>query len=266
MFRKSIIGLLSAAACVLAASGTATAAPVIFDNQSLTWMWESFTFSNGFPTAGHHYELNLTLPPNQQRLSVADGDGPGANTFGLQSNVGIGPNGFQSDSLFTGGPARIATTTFTHPLAGQITAPKPLANGTIIGPGETFSSSPALRRKSTSQNYDVVTITSECVLGARFQIAGQDHYGFIHVKYLSNPPRWLPVRWGYESEPGVTMSTPSICTRDLNGDNTVNTLDLIALLNSYGFDVIPGTNGDLDSNGTVNLNDLTLLLSQFGCA
>lgn len=59
-------------------------------------------------------------------------------------------------------------------------------------------------------------------------------------------------------------SPPPPCPADINGDHTVNTSDLTALLVRFGQSVPPGTQGDLNNDGIVNTLDLVQLLVQFG--
>ncbi len=61
-----------------------------------------------------------------------------------------------------------------------------------------------------------------------------------------------------------TTAAPPPCPGDLNGDHTVNTVDLTLLLASFGNAVTPGCCGDLNNDGFVNTVDLTLLLAHFG--
>ena len=64
----------------------------------------------------------------------------------------------------------------------------------------------------------------------------------------------------------ATAATPCLapCPGDVDGNRTVNSLDLGILLSHFGQSVASGTNGDLDNNGVVNSLDLGALLSRFG--
>lgn len=57
---------------------------------------------------------------------------------------------------------------------------------------------------------------------------------------------------------------PSYCPTDLNGDRTINTVDLLALLGAFGTNVQPYTSGDINGDGFVNTVDLLALLGSFG--
>lgn len=63
----------------------------------------------------------------------------------------------------------------------------------------------------------------------------------------------------------VIQRLPRLCPGDINGDGTVNVLDLTALLGTFGTSVIPSEGGDLNGDGAVDVNDLTLLLGNVGC-
>ncbi len=59
---------------------------------------------------------------------------------------------------------------------------------------------------------------------------------------------------------------PPACLGDINGDLSINTLDLAVLLSNFGGVVPANSGGDFDGNGTVNTADLVFLLSVFGTA
>ncbi len=63
------------------------------------------------------------------------------------------------------------------------------------------------------------------------------------------------------SAAGVPVPAGSPCEGDLNGDNTVDLLDLSILLNVFG---TSDPSGDLNGDGVVDLLDLSLLLNNFG--
>ncbi|MFM9957691.1 MAG: hypothetical protein ACKVZJ_06425 [Phycisphaerales bacterium] len=54
------------------------------------------------------------------------------------------------------------------------------------------------------------------------------------------------------------------CVGDFNGDNTVDTADLVTFLGQFGQSGACGNNRDLDGDLAVNTADLTLFLGQFG--
>ena len=57
------------------------------------------------------------------------------------------------------------------------------------------------------------------------------------------------------------------CPDDVNGDGTVNTLDLIDVLLCLGQPGIPGCEAkDVNEDGTINVLDLIDLLLAFGAA
>ena len=63
----------------------------------------------------------------------------------------------------------------------------------------------------------------------------------------------------------VVFSPVVPCPEDVNGDGTVNVLDLIDLLLCFGQPAIPGCVGeDINEDGTVNVLDLIDLLLEFG--
>ena len=60
---------------------------------------------------------------------------------------------------------------------------------------------------------------------------------------------------------------PLPCPQDVNGDGTINVLDLIDLLLCFGLPAVPGCEAeDINGDGTVNVLDLIDLLLQFGQA
>ncbi len=63
---------------------------------------------------------------------------------------------------------------------------------------------------------------------------------------------------------GTYALTPP-CPGDINGDGHTNTVDLTALLGSFGASVTIGTFGDLNYDGAVTTADLTIMLGSFGC-
>jgi T5SS/PEP-CTERM-associated repeat protein len=61
-----------------------------------------------------------------------------------------------------------------------------------------------------------------------------------------------------------TAAPPPTCPGDLNGDNVVNTTDLVAFLGRFGSTVPAYTLGDLNGDGQVNTTDLVAFLGRFG--
>lgn len=84
--------------------------------------------------------------------------------------------------------------------------------------------------------------------------------GFIRVAgygYNINTTRQEALLW--------TMPLPcGPLAADFNGDNVVNTADLVFFLARFGQIVAPNTNGDLNGDGLVNTADLVAFLGQFG--
>lgn len=64
--------------------------------------------------------------------------------------------------------------------------------------------------------------------------------------------------------PADAASVPPACPADLNGDGATNTLDLTAMLGSFGQTVAPHAAGDINGDGQVNTLDLTIFLGRFG--
>ncbi|MBX3354413.1 MAG: hypothetical protein KF724_01795 [Phycisphaeraceae bacterium] len=61
-----------------------------------------------------------------------------------------------------------------------------------------------------------------------------------------------------------SLGLPSACVADLNGDGTVNALDLAELLGLWGDHTNPCLQGDFDGNLTVDAKDVALLLGAWG--
>ncbi len=78
--------------------------------------------------------------------------------------------------------------------------------------------------------------------------------------------RWAdPGGNSYAGESYVVFSPVVPCPEDVNGDGTVNVLDLIDLLLCFGQPAIPGCVGeDINEDGSVNVLDLIDLLLEFG--
>lgn len=77
---------------------------------------------------------------------------------------------------------------------------------------------------------------------------------------------WL-CTWTAADAYGMSVPPPGgcdagACAGDIDGNNTVNVFDLLALLGAWG--VNPGHPADLDGNGTVNVFDLLALLGNWG--
>jgi len=62
----------------------------------------------------------------------------------------------------------------------------------------------------------------------------------------------------------VAYLGPPPCLGDLNHDNAVNMVDLVALLIHFGDTLAGPTEGDLDRDADVDLSDLTVLLAGYG--
>ena len=67
---------------------------------------------------------------------------------------------------------------------------------------------------------------------------------------------------GFEAEIDDLHFGPPDCPADLDGDDTVGILDLLALLAAWGAD--PGGPPDFDGDGTVGILDLLTLLANWG--
>jgi len=64
----------------------------------------------------------------------------------------------------------------------------------------------------------------------------------------------------------LTVTPPTSCGGDANGDNQVDGADLSVLLFLFGQSVTPGTAADFNGDGVVNGADLSVLLFRFGAA
>lgn len=86
--------------------------------------------------------------------------------------------------------------------------------------------------------------------------------------------RWIVLA---QNAAGTTAATGGIdfftmedvaapCPEDIDGDNTVGTSDLLALLAAWGTTPPPGTPEDIDQDGAVGTSDLLALLAAWGTA
>ncbi|MFM9956766.1 MAG: dockerin type I repeat-containing protein [Phycisphaerales bacterium] len=65
---------------------------------------------------------------------------------------------------------------------------------------------------------------------------------------------------------GTRLAPPPICLGDTNGDNQVNTADLVFFLGRFGQAVPPGSAVDFNNDGVVNTADLVTFLGRFGAS
>ncbi|MFM9957502.1 MAG: GC-type dockerin domain-anchored protein [Phycisphaerales bacterium] len=64
----------------------------------------------------------------------------------------------------------------------------------------------------------------------------------------------------------TSAAPPPVCPGDLNGDQQVNTADLVFFLGRFGQSGPPGAPGDFNADGQVNTADLVFFLGRFGLA
>jgi len=132
---------------------------------------------------------------------------------------------------------------------------------------------------------DAETLVSELTFhapfldGINFGIDGNDPANQEELEATITGLSWAPgetlvLRWKTNELPGqdnglaiddliVTgIEGGPACPADLNGDGSVDSADLLALLNAWGF--CPGCPEDLNGDGTVDSADLLELLSAWG--
>jgi peptidoglycan/xylan/chitin deacetylase (PgdA/CDA1 family) len=96
------------------------------------------------------------------------------------------------------------------------------------------------------------TPTSSTVASVRLQVIA---HGTTLTGYYDNAQMY--------PESAVNTTTPPLLTGDINGDGTVDALDLSILLSNWGKTGATGTQGDLNGDGTVDALDLSILLSHW---
>ena len=52
------------------------------------------------------------------------------------------------------------------------------------------------------------------------------------------------------------------CAGDINGDDMVNVIDLLAVINAWG--ICDGCNADINEDGSVNVTDLLAIVDSWG--
>ncbi|RMH27726.1 MAG: hypothetical protein D6693_04870 [Planctomycetota bacterium] len=104
-------------------------------------------------------------------------------------------------------------------------------------------------------------------IGVVLDLADGPHFGWVEVEARFQPDgrfdRYVPVRWGFETAPGVPILVPHVCPSDLNGDGNTDGADISFVLNAFGA-TGAGLPEDLNGDGAVNGGDLTVILNAFG--
>ncbi len=87
-------------------------------------------------------------------------------------------------------------------------------------------------------------------------------YGGIHPDFDDFPGRRLGAQIGAKGfDRALSLFTSPVCIADLNGDHTVDGVDIAVLLGSWG---TTNAAADLDDDGVVTARDLTVLLNAWG--
>ena len=104
------------------------------------------------------------------------------------------------------------------------------------------------------------------VVGIEIGLADGVHYGWIEVLATFDPDgrfeHYVPLRWAYETSQGTPIEAPiSFCPADIDGSGTVDIVDFLNLLASWG-PCPPGgpCAADIDGDGHVGVTDLLALL------
>lgn len=269
--------LASLLAVTAAAAPAAIGAPVVFYNSNGGFEWYVYGQCSGSLITDEYLFLDVTRPLELQARSDEEHN----NCFGRPPHTVSrfdkwnGLNNPVNQELLASGNQAIA---FSAPISFQlfpgaplttITPPRVYADGEEVGPTADWTPDTpgnALRYVGAGATATPLA-TGSGAWGFRFTIDGQLHYAFVAFK-LHNNAVWVPLTWGYESEPNtpIAVVVPACLTADLNRDRTVNLDDLVMLLGSFGNSGLNHYSSDINGDLTVNTADLVRLLSNYGCS
>lgn len=283
MDRRTLIASgLIASAVISSAEG----APVIFENPAPGFTWQ-YTQNCISLELGLRLFLDVTQPWNAQALSDATHNNCSyrPSSLCLRWNPTGGPS--QPTRMFpdiswggSPGTGLAFETPYLYQLRVSpsgpelISPPKFFNAGELIGPGANWT--PGTNNTSVwifgNGGYVQTPIVRGCKSwGVRIRIAGQTHYGFVSVvgpsPLNSSVVPWVPVAWGYESEPNTPIAAymPTCALADLNNDGSVNVEDLATFLGAFGSQTASSYRCDFDGSRNVDTGDLVTFLGAFGC-
>lgn len=212
MYTRSFV-LIGILACA-----SATAAPVVHDNSSATFVWTG-NGSIGIPGG----LFDPTLPPNQQQSEAF-----GPRQLATVVNLGGGGSGVVfADGITTASSIRLArnltTTIVNGPDVGQQTLFRHatvFSVGAQVGPASNFEAINTF----VPTGYFNVRLGQDNFLGQRafvgFRVILNDglfHYGWIELDYRESPVAigppplstrfmYQPISWAYETEPNTPIT------------------------------------------------------------
>jgi hypothetical protein len=122
--------------------------------------------------------------------------------------------------------------------AGNYNGLDSLAAGTVIGPDSAWgdSSSFSVYRSPCCEINDWGAVGTVAYIGARIEIDGQIHYGWVKAR-LTDPrgPQLEALAWGYETSPNtpITAGASGGCAADFNGDTTLDFFDYLDFVAAF---------------------------------
>jgi hypothetical protein len=243
MLAKHVIPALLAVAVVPAAS----AELIVFDNTDGQFPWRVLAvifdpLAAGSMAEPDRFPQNLLIdqPPTQSGDPAPPGDP--SDDHALQNIYVVWPFPdlmrvhWAVHQVGCRPSARLAygrTEIVTPPDAGpEWIVPRVYAGGESVGPGPEFRSTrmTLIFRSDLTDPPFAVWVPEHCFLGVEFDLpTGQTHYGWIELEAERNPEgaiaRFLPIRWGYNDEPGAAAAIPIFGTGDCSGDGFVDLVD-----------------------------------------
>ncbi len=130
-------------------------------------------------------------------------------------------------------------------------------DASLFGPLPTRFTRPALQFDGTSFIGD----RSDFIIAVSMVIEDATHYGF--VEFEVDGFNFVPVRWGYETQPGVSLIIPSaVCgDADINGDGELDFFDVSDFLDAFAAQDV---SADLNGDNAFDFFDVSDFLDAFG--
>jgi hypothetical protein len=243
-------GAEAVAMAVVIAGGTAAfAAPVRFENTG-PFDWR--------PAAcGTQVWLDITKPADQQTPDV-----PSDTSLSQWYYYGTCNDPQKDGNYFYCGYTSL-NTAFVQD-AGNYNGLDPLAAGSTIGPGSAWGdrSSFSVYRSPCCEINDWGAVGTVAYVGARIEIAGQIHYGWVKAR-LTDPrgAQLEALAWGYETEPNTPVAAGAgACNADYNNDSSVDFFDYLDFVADFDSE---NPNADFNGDATVDFFDYLDFVAAF---